>query len=265
MKHTHTTLSLVTVLLVAVLVGGCGGGAAEPTATPAPANTPAPTDTPEPTATPAPTDTPAPPTETPTPLPTDTPEPTATPEPEAVSIDPKSFALTFDDLPPGFSLEEERRDYTEPDYEPQNINPESLTDLEAGYGVTYGKGAGLANALSGMVGIANVNFVYESVDAAQAGIETRIYWPPEGEKKQVSAPKLGEEAVAYEMVFTEPEEEAVGDEPMTATLYIIAFRMKNVVANVWGAGLTGVVSIDGVIPLATTVEERLMEQMGQSE
>ena len=76
------TVALVLVVLLGLLVGGCGS---KPTPPPTPTKTPVP-----PTWTPTPT--PPPPTPTPTPIPTDTPtpEPTPTPTPEVTFIDPKS-------------------------------------------------------------------------------------------------------------------------------------------------------------------------------
>ena len=80
---------ILSVLLIALLLGvsACQVIAPGPTPTPTPTDTPVPTLTPSPTDTPAPTDTPEP---TPSPTPTPTPVPTATPAPQWEKRDTKT-------------------------------------------------------------------------------------------------------------------------------------------------------------------------------
>ncbi len=265
MKHDHMLtkrrVALISLtLLVTLVAAACGGGEAEPTATPAPTNRLAPTNTVAPTSPPSPTNT-SEPTDTPTP--TDTPEPTATPEAQAVDIDPRSVALTLDDFPPGFSIDSEGQQYTEPDYEPENINPEALEGLSAGYGVQFANEAAQED-LGNYIAITNISFVYESVKAAQAAFEARIFWPPleEGgaERKQISGPRLGDEAFTF-LVEGASEE----NENFVFVLYSISFRVKNVVSIVNGATLKGVGTLDTLVTLATIVEQRLNEQVTEGQ
>ncbi len=99
-KLWHSLVVATAILIVALVVVGCGGAqpAAAPTNTPAPpAATPVPpTNTPAP----APTDTPVPPTDTPVP-PTDTPvPPTNTPvPPTATSVPPTDTPVPPTDTP----------------------------------------------------------------------------------------------------------------------------------------------------------------------
>lgn len=86
------TLFAVVAIVVVLTASSCGGGAAEPTAMPAPTNTPEPagraTDTPEPTAPPTNTAEPsAPPIETPGPSETTEPSPTSEVGEDVIRVD----------------------------------------------------------------------------------------------------------------------------------------------------------------------------------
>lgn len=249
---------LLGILVVLAAIAGslmaCGGDEKEPPQRPsvteqvqqASTNTPVPIDTPPPTDTPELTS---------TPKPTKTPLPTATPTPKLIEAAPKSFALTLDDMPPGFSLHEERTDYTSTDYEPENINPEALEGLSAGYGVSFEKEGGLEAMLSSLVLIGNVNFVYDSTEAAQAAFRQRFY-QPDGKFKQVSAADIGDETEAFTVTI---EGAAEKEESMDVVAYVLVFRYNNVLTSVYGGALAGAGSFDSIFDLARVVEGRLNE------
>ncbi|RMG90152.1 MAG: hypothetical protein D6706_20125 [Chloroflexi bacterium] len=229
--------TLCIVLLIIVLTAGCGRS--EPTQTSVDNRVP-------PTLVPSPT---------PIPTATRTPVPTATPAPAILDIDPTIIALTFEDIPPGFAIDREINNYTSPEYEPQNIKPEALRGLKRGYGVTFLKEAGLQDLFS-ILAIANINFIYESEEAAQKALELIPYVLPDAELKRVSAPRLGDQSIAYIMRDSSPDDSGDTTELVA---YTVVFRIKNILVIVVGGGMAGAGSIDQVAEWAATVEQRIQQ------
>jgi len=159
--------------------------------------------------------------------PESTPEPTPTNTPQPlIDVDPKSFALTLDDLPPGLLLEEEKSESDS--YEVAFMN----TELVEG----------------GIAHVIQLIRILESVDAAQDNFASREWVPPDA--KPVSGPELGDES------FSLTWQTKVRDFDLAS--YFVAFRVSNVVVIV-GTQWLGSASVDTVVELATTAEEKLRE------
>lgn len=162
--------------------------------------------------------------------PESTPEPTPTNTPQPlIDVDPKSFALTLDDLPSGLLVEEEKSESDS--YEVVFMNTELV---EGGIGH-----------------VIQLNRILESVDAAQddfASFASRVGAPPDA--KPVSGPELGDESLSLTWQTKDPE--------FDLAYYFVGFRVSNVVVIV-GTQWLGSGSVDTVVELATTAEEKLRE------
>ena len=206
MRNAHAklrqgTVLLLAMLLVALVATACGVGG-----------------TPE---------------STPEPTPTDTPQP-------LIDVDLKSFALTLDDLPPGFYLEEEMSESDS--YEVVFMNTEPVE-------------GGIAHVIQRIR-------ILESVDAAQNDFASPPEWAPP-DAKPVSGPELGDESLCISFTVDLPEPVHIqtneGDFDVDYLgCHFVSFRVRNVVAIV-GADWFGSGSVDTVVELATTAEEKLRE------
>lgn len=164
--------------------------------------------------------------------------PTNKPQP-LIDVDPKSLALTLDDLPAGLLLEEEKSESDS--YEVIFMN------------TRLGEG--------GIAHVVQLIRILESVDAAQDDFATPEWVPPDAER--VSGPELGDESLSFN--FTEDLPEPVhiqtneGDFDVDYLgCYFVGFRVRNVVVVV-GTDWLGGGSLDTVVELATTAEEKLRE------
>jgi hypothetical protein len=149
--------------------------------------------------------------------------------------------------------------YTDPDYEPENLNPVALEGLVSGYGVTYfNETVTLLNVVEEMLGVVNVNLVYESIDAAQVAFQARAFhWHlDEAEVKQVSAEKFGDDSIAYIMIGP-PESE----DDIEVVAMAISFQRANVIANMWIGGARPTVSMEKATEFARLIEQRLEQQI----
>jgi len=170
--------------------------------------------------------------------PESTPEPTPTNTPQPlIDGDPKSFALTLDDLPPGFYLEGEEPESDS--YEVVFMNTEAVE-------------GGIAHVIQRIR-------ILESVDAAQNDFASPEWAPPDA--KRVSGPELGDESLCFSFTVDLPEPAHIqtneGDFDVDYLgCHFVSFRVRNVVVIV-GTDWLGSGSVDTVVELATTAEEKL--------
>ena len=166
------------------------------------------------------------------------PAPTNTPQP-LIDVDPKSFALTLDDLPPGLVLEEEKS-------ESDSYEVEFMTTEPVEGGIAH---------------VIQLVRILESVDAAQNDFASPEWVPPDAER--VSGPELGDESLCFS--FTVDLREPVhiqtseGDFDLDYLgCHFVTLRVRNVVVIV-GTDWLGSGSVDTVVELASTAEEKLRE------
>lgn len=166
------------------------------------------------------------------------PTPTNTPQP-LIDVDPKSLALTLDDLPAGLLLEEEKSESDS--YEVVFMNT----------GPTEG----------GIAHVIQLIRILESVDAAQDDFASPDWVPPDA--KRVSGPELGDESLSFNLAVElhEPVHIQTNEGDFDVDYlgcHFVGFRVRNVVVIV-GTDWLGSGSVDTVVELATTVEEKLRE------
>ncbi len=178
-----------------------------------------------------------------TPMSAPEPTPTNTPQP-LFDVDPKSFALTLDDLPAGLLLEEEKSESDS--YEVVFMN------------TRLGEG--------GIGHVIQVIRILESVDAARDDFATPEWVPPDA--KRVSGPELGDESLCFSFTEDLPEPLHIqtdeGDFDVDYLgYYFVGFRVRNVVVMV-GTQCLGRGSVDTVVELATTAEENVRETAAEA-
>lgn len=262
----------IQLILALLVLADCGG---QPTPTPdlvatevavqraaiatLTAEAPAPTRTASPTSTPTHMPTA---TTTEMPTPTETATHTATPvlptptpmTPPTIDVDPSSIALTLEDLPAGFYVDENETGPTSnrqiADTHP---NPDEYSELLTQWGGVSGWRASFSRdpslgTLMQVQMIDNIVSIYQSAEGARLAMQ---YQPAElpPEARQVSVPRLGDQTQGYMLELTTQELTAVG--------YMLHLRVLSVLVSVRVIGLQGGISLDDAIPLAEIVLGRL--------
>lgn len=188
--------------------------------------------------------------------------PAAVPVPSSTEVivlaDPRGLVLTLDDLPAGFTVDENGTGpASNEEAAKREKDPETALAQFREWGRMNGYRAGFlksgASALAGTAAVAIWASIYQSPGGAQAALEAVERSALEDGGKPVSMPRQGDESKAYAIARIAGE----GTGKVEWTTYYVVFRKANVLARVETHATSATASFEDALKLTQVMVSRV--------